>query len=157
MSLHIMICPTMIFTYSSFINNPHLQQLSQWLSNSSLSHWICASLLGNKDASFSQTTAHSSVPVPKSQVKPQKKQQAIMILTFTADKMVHLEDFRDRNVLERTRSVTQGRERGLIARGECAKNKKKTNCLGTDVSIGPSQIMHLKAKQTNRYKHRPSE
>lgn len=72
--------------------------------------------------------------------------------------MVHLEDFRDRNVLETTRSVTQGRERGLIARGECAKNKKNSqNCLGTDVSIGPSQIMHLKAKQTNQYKHRPSE
>ncbi len=49
-----------------------------------------------------------------------------MILTFTADKMVHLEDFRDRNVLERTRSVTQGRERGLIAREECAKNKKNS-------------------------------
>ncbi len=49
-----------------------------------------------------------------------------MILTFTADKMVHLEDFQRQERPWENQVGDSGKRTGLIVRGECAKNKKNS-------------------------------
>jgi len=66
--------------------------------------------------------------------------------------MVHLEDFRGRNVLESIRSVSQGRKN---VDGNMQRITKMAKLLRN--SIASPQIIHLKATQTNQYEHRPSE